>query len=55
VVGGSLLDNNGGAATPLNYADDTVVNGTLGFGATVGTLTSGEHQGPGRHCAAGYR
>src|SRR6185369_16856026 len=38
-VGGALLDNNGGAATPLDYSDDTVQNGTLGFGATVGTLT----------------
>ena len=38
-VGGALLDNNGGAATPTDYSDDTVVNGTLGFGATVGTLT----------------
>src|SRR5688572_27651511 len=38
-VGGSLLDNNGGAATPTNYSDDTVANGTLGFGATVGTLS----------------
>ena len=34
-VGGGVDDN----ATPANYADDAVVNGTLGFGATVSTLT----------------
>ena len=37
-----LLDNNGGTATPLDFSDDTVANGTLGFGATVGTLTAGK-------------
>ena len=28
--GGSLLDNDGGIATPANFADDTVSNGTVG-------------------------
>ncbi|MBK8118788.1 MAG: hypothetical protein IPK39_05860 [Sulfuritalea sp.] len=39
-VGGRLLDHGGVLpATPNDYGDDTVGNGTLGFGATVGKLT----------------
>src|SRR5205823_4222427 len=34
-VGGSLLDNDGGTPTPNDYSDDTVQNGTLGFGGSI--------------------
>ena len=54
-VGGALSDKNGSAATPLDYSDDTVQNGTLGFGATVGDADAGEHQGPRRECGADDR
>ena len=47
-VGGSLSDTTDGVAnnTPNDYSDDEVVDGTLGFGATVSKLDGGEHQGP---------
>ena len=39
-VGGSLSDaNDGEANTPNDYSDDEVLDGTLGFGATVSKLT----------------
>ena len=40
-VGGSLSDTTDGEAnnTPNDYSDDEVVDGTLGFGATVSKLT----------------
>ena len=40
-VGGSLSDTTDGVAnnTPNDYSDDEVVDGTLGFGATVSKLT----------------